>query len=612
VLGAFVDDHAESPLAGLSRQLKPGEVVELGLESRDIEAEIDVGRFVLRALKAVEAKEAKARNLKEAGVCLRVAAAKLNRKAGKHPFKYAKAKQALADALNALDEKTKELASMYELCGVDDAEALAAEADLSEAAASAQAQEAAVRVQLKERLDAIVEGLKGRWGTESAHAGLRSFLIEGTKSKIATLAEEAEIMPLGTVRLYGETTMTLGGSFVAPTGFAFNKSVGANLFLFEKVDGRWVALTGSAVSKNEFKTIMWYRLVKKAVKERADIKESIRALLLKALEESGASGASGPASPWHAVLSNGDFDLDVFIHARKFSATGLVMYQLPLVVARESMTPELAETMATVKTSMTAGSKPGEGPRYFTMRERGSIGCISLAVAGGPAVLPAAADEAVESGAERQGDDEMGVERQGDDEMGVERQGDDEMGVERQGDEQEESEAVGRMASVSASGSRKRKSCESVESLGKRQQRCKPTDEAVEAVEAERSEEGEAAEAVAKAVEEAMESGTFGLGEDADDDTRAAFFLKGNEKIKGRGGLKEQIGVIQIKVKGLEALSAGWKSPVSGTGEELVAAMIREMQDLEGQRARLWEAMQEAVFCFDELKYVTLCGAQVP
>jgi hypothetical protein len=33
---------------------------------------------------------------------------------------------------------------------------------------------------------------------------------------------------------------------------------------------------------------------------------------------------------------------------------------------------------------------------------------------------------------------------------------------------------------------------------------------------------------------------------------------------------------------------------------------------LEGQRARLWEAMQEAVVCFDKLKYVTLCGAQVP
>jgi hypothetical protein len=581
----------------------------LGLESGEIDREIAVGRFVHRALKAVEAKESKARNLREAGVCLYVAAANLNRKAAKPPFKDAEAKRDLADALEDLDEKTKVLADMYAACGADDAEALAAEADLSEAAAEAQALEAALRVQLKERLDAIVEGLKGRWGTEAAHDGLRSFLIEGTKSKIATLAEKAGVTELATLRLYGDKTMTLGGSFVAPTGFALNKSVGVNMFLFEKVSdsatgagAQWVALTGSAVSKNDLKTLLSYRAAKEAVK-RSDIKESIRALLLKSLEASGASGAE---SPWHAVLSAGNFDLDVLIHARKFSATGLKMYQLPLVVAPESMTPELAEAMATVKKNMTAGSKPGEGPRYFTMRERESIGRISLAVAGGPAVLPAAADEAQESGAERQGDDEMGVERQG--------------------DEQEESEeAVGSMAScVSASigaRARKRKSG-SVESLGKRRQRCKPTveaerseeGEAVEAVqvEAERSEEGEAAEAVAKAVEEAMESGTFGLGEDADDDTRAAFFLKGNEKIKGRGGLKEQIGVIQIKVKGLEALSAGWKSPVSGTGEELVAAMIREMQDLEGQRARLWEAMQEAVFCFDELKYVTLCGAQVP
>jgi hypothetical protein len=159
------------------------------------------------------------------------------------------------------------------------------------------------------------------------------------------------------------------------------------------------------------------------------------------------------------------------------------------------------------------------------------------------------------------------------------------------------------MASESASVSRKRKSVESVgsvESLGKRQQRCKPTDGLDEA--------GEAVEAVAKAVEQAKESGTFGLGEDADDDTRAAFFLKGDEKINGRGGLKEQIGVIQIKVKGLEALRAGWKSPVSGTGEELVAALLREMQELEGQRARLFEAMQEATFCFDALKYARLVG----
>ena len=188
MLGAFVDDHAESPLAGLSRQLKPGEVVELGLESRDIEAEIDVGRFVLRALKAVEAKEAKARNLKEAGVCLRVAAAKLNRKAGKHPFKYAKAKQDLADALNALEEKTKEVAAMYEMCGVDDAEALAAEADLSEAAAWVQAQEAALRVQLKERLDAIVETMRER----GSSAGISLAVLAAAPAAKRKASEDVE------------------------------------------------------------------------------------------------------------------------------------------------------------------------------------------------------------------------------------------------------------------------------------------------------------------------------------------------------------------------------------------------------------------------------------
>jgi hypothetical protein len=160
------------------------------------------------------------------------------------------------------------------------------------------------------------------------------------------------------------------------------------------------------VNKNDLKTVLWYRLAKKAVNERADIKESIRALLLKSLEESG----SGPESPWHAVLSKGDFTLDVLIHERKASTVGLVMYQLALVVARESMTPELAETMATVKRNMTAGYKPGEGPRYFTMWERDSIGRISLAAAGGPAVpvceVPAAANlkrKASESCEDRKG-----------------------------------------------------------------------------------------------------------------------------------------------------------------------------------------------------------------
>ena len=400
-----VDDHAGTPLAGLSRQLKAGEVGELGLESRDIDEEIDVGRYVHRALKAVEAVDAKARNLKEAGVCLYVAAANLNRKAAKHPFKDAKAKQDLADALEDLDEKTKVLADMYAACGADDAEALAAEADLSEAAAEARALEAAVRVQLKERLDAIVEALRGRWGTEAAHDGLRSFLIEGTKSKIAALAEEAGVTELGTVRLYRGKTMTIGASFVVPRGFATNGSVGANMFLFEKVSdsvggARWVALTGSAVNKNDLKTIMWYRLAKKAVNERADIKESIRALLLKALEgpASGASGAGGAArqSPWPAVLSAGDFTLDVFIHERKSSTAGLVMYQLALVPAAESMTAELAETMAKIKTNMTNGTSAA---RYFTMWERKSSG-ISLAVL---AAAPAVKRKASESCEDRKG-----------------------------------------------------------------------------------------------------------------------------------------------------------------------------------------------------------------
>jgi hypothetical protein len=105
------------------------------------------------------------------------------------------------------------------------------------------------------------------------------------------------------------------------------------------------------------------------------------------------------------VLSAGNFDLDVFIHERKSSTVGLVMYQLPLVVARESMSgssPELAETMATVKKNMTAGYKPGEGPRYFTMWERASSG-ISLAV---PEEVPAVANlkrKASESCEDREG-----------------------------------------------------------------------------------------------------------------------------------------------------------------------------------------------------------------
>ena len=52
------------------------------------------------------------------------------------------------------------------------------------------------------------------------------------------------------------------------------------------------------------------------------------------------------------------------------------MYQLAIVPATESMTPELAETMALIKTNMTEGSgsvaRGARGARYFTMRERDS------------------------------------------------------------------------------------------------------------------------------------------------------------------------------------------------------------------------------------------------
>ena len=351
------------------------------LESREIDMDIEMGRLVHRALEAVEAKEskeAKARNLKEAGVCLSVAAAKLNRKAGKHPFERQRAKLDLADALGELGEKTKELAAMYELCGVDGGGAELAElADLAEAAAATQALEATVRVQIKGHRDAIVEGLRSRWGAESAHEGLVKFLIEGTKSKIASVAEEAGITELGSARLYRGKTMTIGASFVVPTRFAASGSVGPNVFLFKRVEGQWVAITGSAVSKNDLETILLYRRVKSAVNGRADIKETIRALLLKSLEASASPASASPVSPWHAVLSKGDYTLEVLLHERKSSTVGLGMYQLAIVPATESMTPELAETMVLIKTNMTEGS--GSVARYFTMRERDSSRRISLA-----------------------------------------------------------------------------------------------------------------------------------------------------------------------------------------------------------------------------------------
>ena len=126
------------------------------------------------------------------------------------------------------------------------------------------------------------------------------------------------------------------------------------------------------MSKSDLGTVLWYRLVKKAVNERADIKETIQALLLKAL------GASASASPWHAVLSKGAFSIEVLrlVHGRKHGTVGLGMYQLalvPAVPAGESMSAELAETMEAVKANMTAGGKAEDGPRYFTIAMKRAV-----------------------------------------------------------------------------------------------------------------------------------------------------------------------------------------------------------------------------------------------
>lgn len=386
-----MDVLAGTPLAGLSRRLTH-EVVGMCLESRELDAELKVARLVRRALKALEENESKALNLKEAGTSLGLAAAVLKGKAAKHPFLFQDAKLKLAEALSGLEERTRDVAAMYELCGIDDAAELAEKAPSWDVAESAQALEAAVRVETKGHLDAVVEGLRGRWGAAAAHDGLVKFLIEGTKSTIACIAETAGITEFGTVRLLKDKTVTIGGSFVVPTRFVKDGSVGPNVFLFAKepTTGEWVAITGSAVSKNDLETALWYRLVKKAVSERADIKATIQGLLLKALGVGETTTVSaGPkaatTSPWHDVIAKGTFSLEVLVHERKHSTVGLAMYQLAIVPSVESMSgssPELAETMGAIKANMTKGQDAAEAPQYFTMggsRDRDPSGRITLA-----------------------------------------------------------------------------------------------------------------------------------------------------------------------------------------------------------------------------------------
>jgi hypothetical protein len=186
--------------------------------------------------------------------------------------------------------------------------------------------------------------------------------------------------------------------------------------------------------------------------------------------------------------------------------------------------------------------------------------------------------EAVEADEAQVEDEEMG---------GSERQGDEqhEQDESEEADRGDESEVAGRLASVSAGvGARARKrksgesgSVESVESIGKRQRRCKPVDEFDEAI------------------AKAMESGDAGLDENADEDTRIAFFLKGAETINGPRGLAEQI---QAKAKAGEA---GGSRQLSLSCD----ALSMELQELEEKRGNLREAMQKVTRCLDALTYAT-------
>jgi hypothetical protein len=153
--------------------------------------------------------------------------------------------------------------------------------------------------------------------------------------------------------------------------------------------------------------------------------------------------------------------------------------------------------------------------------------------------------------------------------MGGERQGDEHRDEADEAARDDESEAVGRMASVSASvggpaRARKRKSVESVESGESIGVRCKPVDELDEAI------------------EKAMESGRAGLAEDADEDTRIAFFLKGAERSNGPGGLEEQIQVKAGEAGGIRQLSLSCD------------ALSMELRELEEKQGNLRVAMQEA------------------
>jgi hypothetical protein len=520
VAEVFVDalGKASPPLAGLSEELTSWQLIQACLESREIGARVSLGRSARRALSALGER---VKGAEEAGLVVSRAAGKLRRRAAREESESAEAKLELARRLEAIAEQAKELDDLQGLNG-DQVEAEL----LVEAAAQAEALEASIRAKLEGLRDETVAGLRGVWGTEAAHEALVKVLIDGEESALSTLARNAKKFEVGSVSVDGREEARYAVSFVVPTRLAVKGSVGANGFVHKWVDGGWELMAGSVVDKKSEVTVGLYRLVGQKVNECAEIKAHIQTLMLKALEASAAGAL-------HAVIAKGSYELVPLVHKLKHRTVGLAMYQLAIVADAESMTAELAETFSTIKVNMMAGSKACEAPRYFTLAMKRESG---------------------ESGTERQGDEAPGSERQ--------LEGD-------EADRDDESEVVGRMASVSAGVSRKRKSGDSGESM-----------ESVESI-------GVPVDEFDEAIEKAMESGRAGLDENAGEDTRIAFFVRGAERINGPGGLEEQI---QAKVKAGEAGEAGGSWQLSLSCDDLSL----ELQELGRKQGNLRVAMQEA------------------
>ena len=300
-----------TPLRGLSCEIAPEELALACIAAREIEMDIGVARLLHGAVCAAEAGDAK--NL---GILLGLASGKLSRQAAKPPVEHQPAKRLLAHRIETI---------------------AAMDSD-------------AIMREIRPIRDDVVASLKGRWGKPAAHDAIRKLLIEAVESDIAKRAKDARIFEIGDV-----LGVTVGVGFVVPRSFndEDNAAVGSNAFLFEKVGPSWVPMTRSPVRKDYAATVGLYRAVKDAVNTRPEITEHLRTVLLAAI---------GSGSPWHKVISEGDFQSVPLIHMR--GTTGLALYQLAIVPG--SIAPDLAHVMATIVANMTRNAA---GPIYFTIGE---------------------------------------------------------------------------------------------------------------------------------------------------------------------------------------------------------------------------------------------------